>query len=239
LNWLDSSAFQRQVAFTGGAAVLQESKAVSWLNSGVDVEHSTVGKKKVSIVLQRPSSSAPHIEKRPRSSSGSGQGERGRAPVREAPHEPKVQEPRLELPRGDVEWVQHAGAGNPGLPARGQLARPLAEEARPLELAESDGGGGRLRTIRPECKMAGVPSLRCLLWKRLWTALATLLALSCLLLLGGLSLDPAGGGPRLLAGPPQGDDRCPQLQLGPRAHDEEEDFRCLGECGEFGPLLVI
>jgi len=51
---LESSAFQAQVEFTGGAAVLQESTPVCWPNSGVTVLHSIIGKKKVSIFFIIP-----------------------------------------------------------------------------------------------------------------------------------------------------------------------------------------
>ena len=51
LRLLESSAFQVQVVLMGGAAVLQERTPVCWLNSGVTVLHSIIGKKKVSISI--------------------------------------------------------------------------------------------------------------------------------------------------------------------------------------------
>jgi len=51
LKLLDSSAFHAHVALMGGAEVLQERTPVCWLNSGVAVLHSIIGKKKVSISL--------------------------------------------------------------------------------------------------------------------------------------------------------------------------------------------
>jgi len=46
---LERSAFQVHVALIGGAEVRQDSTPVCWLNSGVTVLHSIIGKKNVSI----------------------------------------------------------------------------------------------------------------------------------------------------------------------------------------------